>query len=179
MNQGSPLAGDSHNVTLNLAGLDTFIDSGSQILVASGSAQRSHGTLYLAKTNQLTLGNDFQISNQTYSNSVPCAVYLGQANTITLGSGNLIVGGTGTTTVGAWLKFNPDFIGGGSVPTAYFNSTRSNGRIANFWICNANGAPNVPGIRPRRFQRWEYHDAGGHNAIGTGRHGCRAGSIDF
>jgi fibronectin-binding autotransporter adhesin len=146
VNQGSVSAGDTHNVTLDLSGLDTFTDTGTEILVASGSAQRSHGTLYLAKTNQITLGNDFQLCNQSYSNSLPCAVYLGQVNTIATGSGNLIVGGTGTTTVGAWMKFNPAFIGGANpVPTAYFNRTSGSGRIANFWICNANGAPNVPG----------------------------------
>jgi fibronectin-binding autotransporter adhesin len=146
VNQGSPTAGDTHNVTLDLSGLDTFTDSGPEILVASGSAQRSHGTLYLAKTNQISLGNDFQLCNQAYSNSVPCAIYLGQVNNIATGTGNLIVGGTGTTTVGAWMKFNPAFIGGANpVPTANFNSTSGSGRIANFWICNANGAPNVQG----------------------------------
>jgi len=146
VNQGSPSAGDTHNVTLDLSGLDTFIDSGPEILVASGSAQRSHGTLYLAKTNQISLVNDFQLCNQAFSNSVPCAIYLGQVNNVATGSGNLIVGGTGTTMAGAWMKFNPAFIGGANpVPTAYFNSTSGSGRIANFWICNANGAPNVPG----------------------------------
>ena len=152
VNQGSTAAGDAHNVTLDLSGLDFFIDNGpsgsqnNEILVASGSAQRSHGTFYLARTNEITLGNDFQICNQTYSNSVLCAVYLGQSNGITLGTGNLVVGGTGTTAAGAAMKFNPAFVGGvNPVPTAFFNSTRSNGRIANFWISDANGAPNVPG----------------------------------
>lgn len=160
--QGSPMPGDTHNVTLNLSGLDNFIDYGpggsdnNGILIASagvtgngadltGNAPLNNGTLYLAKTNSITLGDDFQICNQTSSNSMPCAVYLGNDNYIQTGTGNLIVGGTGTTTVGAWMKFNPAFLGGSSPPTAYFGSTVSDGRIANFWICNANGGPPVSG----------------------------------
>ena len=146
VNQGSVSGGDIHNVTLDLSGLDNFTDSGSEILVASGGAHFSHGTLYLAKTNNIYLGNDFQLCNQGYTNSVPCAVYLGQNSSIATGTGNLIIGGTGTTLVGAWMKFNPAFIGGANpVPSAYFYGSGGSGRIANFWICNANGAPNVPG----------------------------------
>jgi autotransporter-associated beta strand protein len=141
--QGSPTASDTHNVTLDLSGLDNFIDTGSEILVASGGAPRTHGSLYLAKTNLVTLGNDFQLCNQSYSNSLPCAVYLGITNTILTGSGNLVVAGTGTTTNGAWIKFNPAFLP--SSPTAYFGGTASDGRIVNFYICNANGGPQVPG----------------------------------
>jgi autotransporter-associated beta strand protein len=141
--QGSTTPRDSHNVTLDLSGLDNFNDTGSLIYVAGGNLQRANGTLYLAKANHISLGNNFQISNQTYSNSVPCAVYLGQANTITIGSGDLTVAGTGTSTVGAWMKFNPAFLG--LSPTASFNSSRSNGRIANFNICNANGGPFISG----------------------------------
>ena len=147
VNQGSPTPGDTHNVTLDLSGLDNFNDNGSgnEILVASGGAQRTHGTLYLAKTNQISLGNDFLVCNQDYSNSMPCAVYLGNVNTILTGSGNLTVAGTGTTTVGAWMKFNPAFLSGGNVPAASLGGTASDGRIVNFWICNANGGPQVAG----------------------------------
>lgn len=145
VNQGSPTAGDSHNVTLDLSGLDNFVDTGSEILVASGGAARTHGTLYLAKSNQISLGNDFLICNQTFSNSVPCAVYLGQANSILTGSGNFVVGGFGTTAAGAWLKFNPAFVGGPSVPTASIGGTASDGRVVNFWVGNANGGPQVAG----------------------------------
>jgi fibronectin-binding autotransporter adhesin len=146
--QGSPTPGDTHNVTLDLSGLDNFTitnTTGSEILVASAGAPRTHGTLYLAKTNQISLGNDFQICNQSYSNSLPCAVYLGQTNTILTGTGNLIVAGTGTTMVGAWMKFNPAFLGGANPPMAYLGGTASDGRIVNFFICNANGGPQVPG----------------------------------
>src|SRR5258706_5722473 len=74
---------------------------------------------------------------------MPCAVYLGQVNTIPIGSGDLTVAGPGTASVGAWMKFNPAFLGSGS--TAYFNSSRSNGRIANFNICNENGGAFISG----------------------------------
>jgi fibronectin-binding autotransporter adhesin len=147
VNQGSITGGDVHNVTLDLSGLDNFTDTGPEILVASGGAHNSHGTLYLAKTNNIYLGNDFQLCNQGgYSNSVPCAVYLGQNSSIATGTGNLIIGGSGTTLVGAFMKFNPAFIGGANpIPSAYFYGNNGSGRVANFWICNANGAPNVPG----------------------------------
>ena len=145
VNQGSPTPGDTHNVTLDLSGLDNFSDSGSEILVASSGAARTHGTLYLARTNQISLGNDLQLCNQAFSNSMPCAIYLGQQNTIQTGTGNLIIGGTGTTSAGAWLKFNPAFLGGGNVPTASIDGTASDGRVVNFWICNENGGAQVPG----------------------------------
>jgi fibronectin-binding autotransporter adhesin len=146
--QGSSTPDDTHNVTLDLSGLDNFTDNGpangenNQILVASGGLQRANGTLYLAKTNQITLGNNFQISNQNLSNSVPCAVYLGQMNSITIGSGDLTIGGFGTP-AGASMKFNPVFLTGGSIPTATFNSSRNDGRIANFNIGDANGGAYV------------------------------------
>ena len=141
--QGSTTPGDTHNVTLDLSGLDNFNDTGSLIYVAGGGLQRANGTFYLAKTNWISLGNNFQISYQTYSNSMPCAVYLGQANTITIGSGDLTVAGSGTTSVGAWMKFNPAFLG--ASPTANFNSSQGNGRIANFNICNENGGAFISG----------------------------------
>lgn len=143
--QGSPTPGDAHNVTLDLSGLDNFTTTGSEILVASGGAARTHGTLYLARNNQISLGNDFLLCNQSFSNSVPCAVYLGQANSILTGTGNLVIGGTGTTTAGAWMKFNPAFLGGLNAPTASLGGTASDGRIINFWIGNANGGPQVSG----------------------------------
>lgn len=146
VNQGSPNPGDAHNITLDLSGLDNFSDTGSEILVASGGAARTHGTLFLAKTNQISLGNDFLVCNQTLSNSLPCAVYLGQANSILSGTGNLTIGGFGTTTAGAWMKFNPAFVGGPDVPTASIGGTASDGRVINFWIGNANGGPQVSGL---------------------------------
>ncbi|HZT22225.1 MAG TPA: hypothetical protein VFB55_04900, partial [Verrucomicrobiae bacterium] len=154
VSQSSPTPGDTHNVTLDLSGLDNFIDNGgpgssSEILVATGGeggvTGGANGTLYLAKTNTISLGDGFQICNQSSGNSVPCAVYLGLANSILTGTGNLIVGGPGTTTIGAWMKFNPAFLGSANPPVAYFAGNGGSGRIANFWICDANGGPQVAG----------------------------------
>src|SRR5258708_37590374 len=72
-------------------------------------------------------------------------VNVGKVKSFLTGSGNLRGGGTGTETVGAWMKFNPAFLGGGNVPAASLGGTASDGRIVNFWICNANGGPQVPG----------------------------------
>jgi autotransporter-associated beta strand protein len=142
--QGSTTAGDTHNVTLDLSGLDNFVDSGSLIYVAGGGLERGNGSFYLAKTNQISLQNNIQISNQNMSNSVLCGLYLGQVNSITLGNSDLTVGGTGSA-AGAVLKFNPAFVSPGSVPTASFNSSTGNGRIPNFNIGNENGGANVAG----------------------------------
>jgi len=146
LGQGSTTPGDTHNVTLDLSGLDNFYDDSSyDIYVASGGIERGNGILYLAKTNQISVADSFQICNQNYSNSLPCAVYLGDVNTVTTGTGNLIVGGSGTLAGGALMEFNPAFLTGGNVPTAYFNGSGVSGRIPNFWICNENGGANVSG----------------------------------
>jgi fibronectin-binding autotransporter adhesin len=155
--QGSPVDQDGHNITLDLSGLDNYEQGGS--LGGNGNANwlyvagprtvysaagpiRANGTLDLAKTNEIILNDDFEICNQAYSNSLPCAVYLGEQNVVNIG-GNLIVAGTGTTTLGAWMKFNPAFLGGAHAPTAYFSGP--SGPISNFWICNGNGGPQIPG----------------------------------
>jgi autotransporter-associated beta strand protein len=149
--QGSPTPGDSHNVTLDMSGLANFTDNGpsgganNEILVASGGAPRTDGSLFLAETNSIVLGNDFLVCNQTFSNSVPCVVLLGQQNSIQTGSGNLTIGGTGTTSAGASMKFNPLFLGSGAPPTATIGGTGSDGRVVNFWISDANGGPQVSG----------------------------------
>jgi fibronectin-binding autotransporter adhesin len=146
--QGSLASNDTHNVTLDLSGLDNFVDNGTAnyIYVAANGAPRANGTLYLAKTNNITLGNGIQICSQsTYSNSLPVAVYLGINNTINLGSsGNLTVGGTGTTAAGAFLKFNPAFLGGATPPTAFLDSIATGGRINNFYVCNESGTFATP-----------------------------------
>jgi fibronectin-binding autotransporter adhesin len=154
--QGSPTVGDSHNVTLDLSGLDTFNDSagagsGNFIYVAFGSqAQNSftpneNGTLYLARTNVISLGNDFQICNTPGTNSMTCGVYLGIYNYILIGTGNLVVGGPGTGPAGAVMAFNPAFVGGANMPVAYLGDNGADGRIANFYIGNANGNSQVAG----------------------------------
>src|SRR6266566_721309 len=148
--QGSPTPGDNHNITLDLSGLDTFNDStgagsGNFIRVANGNQDQNstmpnqNGTLYLAKTNVISLGNDFQICNTLGSNSMTCGVYLGIYNYILTGTGNLVVGGPGTGSAGAVMAFNAAFVGGASVPVAYLGGNGGDGRIVNFYIGNANG----------------------------------------
>jgi fibronectin-binding autotransporter adhesin len=159
--QGSPTLGDSHNVTLDLSGLDTFTDSagagsGNFIYVAYGNQSANsqnlntftpneNGTLYLAKTNVISLGNDFQICNTPGTNSQTCGVYLGIYNYILTGTGNLVVGGPGTGSAGAVMAFNPAFVGGADVPVAYLGGNGADGRIVNFNIGNANGNSQVAG----------------------------------
>ena len=154
--QGSPTLGDSHNITLDLSGLDTFNDSagagsGNFIHVAYGNqnpnsfAPNENGTLYLARTNVISLGNDFQICNTPGTNSITCGVYLGIYNYILTGTGNLIVGGPGTGSAGAVMAFNPAFVGGTNVPVAYLGGNGGDGRIANFYVGYANGNSQVAG----------------------------------
>ena len=154
--QGSPTPGDVHNVTLDLSGLDTFNDSagagsGNVIYVAYGNqtansfTPNENGTLYLAKTNVISLGNDFQVCNTPGTNSLTCEVYLGIYNYILTGTGNLVVGGPGTGSAGAVMTFNPAFVGGASVPVAYLGGNGADGRIVNFYIGNANGNSQVAG----------------------------------
>lgn len=154
--QGSPTPGDAHNVTLDLSGLDTFNDSpgagsGNFIYVAFGNqtansfTPNENGTLYLAKTNVISLGNDFQVCNTPGSNSMTCGIYLGIYNYILTGTGNLVVGGPGTGSAGAVMTFNPAFVGGANVPVAYLGGNGADGRIVNFYIGNANGNSQVAG----------------------------------
>jgi fibronectin-binding autotransporter adhesin len=159
--QGSPTPGDVHNVTLDLSGLDTFNDSpgagsGNFIYVAYGNQSANsqnpntftpneNGTLYLAKTNTISLGNDFQVCNTPGTNSQTCGVYLGIYNYILTGTGNLVVGGPGTGSAGAVMAFNPAFVGGANVPVAYLGGNGADGRIVNFNIGNANGNSQVAG----------------------------------
>ncbi len=156
VSQGSPTPGDIHNITLDLSGLDTFNDyagagSGNVIYVAYGNqtansfTPNENGTLYLAKTNVISLGNDFQICNTPGTNSLTCGVYLGIYNYILTGTGNLVVGGPGTGSAGAVMTFNPAFVGGANVPVAYLGGNGADGRIVNFYIGNANGNSQVAG----------------------------------
>ncbi|TAL02140.1 MAG: hypothetical protein EPO07_07655, partial [Verrucomicrobia bacterium] len=140
--QSAPSPGN-HNVTLNLSELGSFQKTGSRILVAA-TGNYSHGTLYLAKTNLINLSSDITICWQGgYSNSLPCALYLGQTNSITTGSGNnnIIVGQSGGTN--AILAFNPALVNTVPAPEACIASTASGGR-GNLSVAANNGAPNAP-----------------------------------
>src|ERR1017187_9278641 len=134
-----------HNVTLDLSGLDNFIMTplvaSTRLLVCGQSQNRAQGTVYLAKTNSIVLGNDLEIgAMSTYSNTVPVGLYLGQTNLIFTGYSGV---GSDTITVGSrsctngFMKFNPSFIGGANpLAYAYFGSPSSinGGRINNFYI---------------------------------------------
>ncbi len=153
--QGSGTANDTHNVTLNLSGLDNFSmiapsgGANSYIYLASSGGNntpRLNGVLYLAKTNNIVLGAGIQMCNQSSStsNSLPVILYLGMNNTITLGSsGNFNIGQTGTSTNGAIVEFNPAFLGGATPPTAVLNSSASGGRINDLYVCNTSDT--IPG----------------------------------
>ena len=99
------------------------------------------GACYLANTNVLLLGNDMQIGwENTFSNSLPIALYLGQTNYILtgcngVGSDEVEMGYTGCTN--ALMTFRS----GLTAPAAYFASPSgvNGGRIDNFWICNDSG----------------------------------------
>jgi autotransporter-associated beta strand protein len=146
--QGSVTPYDTHNVTLDLSGLDNFVMTPSTyntyIYLASSAAARANGVLYLAKTNNIVLSQGIQTCNQSSSsNSQPIILYLGISNSITLGSsGNFNIGQTGVSTNGVIVAFNPAFLGGANPPTAIFNSSASGGRIGNIYICNTSQAFN-------------------------------------
>ena len=112
---------------------------------ANSFPPNENGTLYLAKTNVISLGNDFQVCNTPGTSSLTCGVYLGIYNYILTGTGNLVVGGPGTGSAGAVMTFNPAFVGGANVPVAYLGGNGADGRIVNFYIGNANGNSQVAG----------------------------------
>ncbi len=154
-------------VTLNMSGLDNFammpsISGGTQIQgitvgnTASGTAASrfllcgqirsySQGAIYLAKTNIILLGNDMEIgAMNTYSNSMPCPVYLGISNSILVGNngaanGLVTVGSRGNTN--AFMTFNPAFLGGAAPPVASFASPPAinGGRVTTFYVCRSDG----------------------------------------
>lgn len=141
--QGSVSPNDTHNVTLDMSGLDNFVmnppsGGNSYIYLASSSAARANGVLYLAKTNNIVLGAGIQICNQSSSsNSLPVIMYLGINNSITTGtSGNFNIGQTGVSTNGCIVEFNPVFLGGANPPTAVLNSAATGGRIPGLFVCN-------------------------------------------
>jgi fibronectin-binding autotransporter adhesin len=149
--QGCNSTGNSlHNVILDLSGLDNFIMtptvSGTRLLVCGQSRNRAQGSVYLAKTNAIVLANDLEVgAMSTYSNTVPCGLYLGLTNLIFTGSGGV---GSDTITVGSrgctngFMKFNPAFIGGANPPAYAYIGAPSNingGRVNNFYVGYANG----------------------------------------
>ncbi|HEY4415218.1 MAG TPA: autotransporter-associated beta strand repeat-containing protein [Verrucomicrobiae bacterium] len=146
--QGSTTPADTHNVTLDLSGLDNFtMDSSSGgsrgLYLASGGFQRGNGLIYFAKTNQISITDTLRIVNlDSTSNSLPSGIYLGSANTMVFGA-DLLVGGNGAV-AGGFMKFNPAVIGGATAPSADLHG--SNGRIAHLLIGSGNGGAQVPSL---------------------------------
>jgi len=148
--QQSGSAPGNHNVTLDLSELGSLQKTGSRILVAA-TGNHSHGTLYLAQRNLINLGADITICWQGgTSNSLPCALYLGQTNSITTGSGNnnIIVGQSGGTN--AILAFNPALVNTVPAPEAFIASSVSSGR-GNLSVAANNGGPNAPAYGVANF----------------------------
>jgi len=141
--QQSAAAPGNHNVTLDLSELGSFQKTGQRILVAA-TGNHGHGTLYLAKTNSISLSEDITLCWQGgTSNSLPCAIYLGQTNSILTGGGNnnIVVGQSGGTN--AILAFNPGLVNTLPEPVAYIGSTANGGR-GNLLVAANGGAPNAP-----------------------------------
>lgn len=139
----SATAPGNHNVTLDLSELDNFQKTGDRLLVAA-TGNHGHGTLYLARTNVINLNNDITICWQgSTSNSLPCALYLGAANTINTGNNNnnLIVGQSGGTN--AIFAFNPAITNTLPAATATIGGSATGGR-GNLQIAANGGSPNAP-----------------------------------
>ncbi len=144
--QQSSATPGTHNVTLDLSELGNFqLNAGAnnRLLVAA-TGNRSHGTLYLAKTNLLLVTGDITIGSQgTTSNSLPVALYLGVTNAIYTGSGNnyLVVGQSGASN--AIFAFNPAVRNTTPPAQAYIASTAAGNR-GNLWVAANQGSPNHP-----------------------------------
>jgi autotransporter-associated beta strand protein len=154
-------------VTLNMSGLDTFVmapsiaagttfngvsvartasgTAGSRFLLCGQIRSYSQAGIYLAKTNFITCGNDMELGAMgTYSNSMPCPLYLGMVNTVLVGNngsanGLVTVGSRGNTN--CFMVFNPAFLGGATPPSASFASPPSinGGRVTTFYVCRSDG----------------------------------------
>jgi autotransporter-associated beta strand protein len=130
-------ASENHYSILDMSGLDNFIWNNStagstaeSFEIAAGGHERSQALVYLAKTNILNNGSDVSIGyvGNTYSNSQPIGLYLGISNSIVTGhggNGNELQLGLEGCVAGAFLKFNPAFLGGPNKPTAYLSGTGS------------------------------------------------------
>jgi pectin methylesterase-like acyl-CoA thioesterase len=150
LNQGTALNANGSRAILDLQGLDTFtadlnaIGLGS-IHFTNGVPQRNSGTLYLAKTNTITLHQALPLSTYltngaainaleiTYvgAGNPPGALsflYLGQTNAFFVDS--IGVGRSkSSTTSGATLTFNPAL----AAPTAYFRGIDGSNSRVTWW----------------------------------------------
>lgn len=151
LNQGATTANGSRAI-LNLENLGNFTANINGIGLGSVNypntvAQRNSGTLYLAKTNLITLNYaqplSVYTSNQNATNSLELAqigagnnagvqtiLYLGQTNAIFADS--ISIGKSkASTTSGATLAFNPTLIG--NSPVAYFRGLGGSTSRVTWW----------------------------------------------
>jgi hypothetical protein len=139
-------SGGTQRATLDLSGLDTFNATANSLqigtFVTTGTG-RSAGTVYLARTNTLTLlmpaknistNAGIDLSDSPLANSSQSSfLYLGQQNTvyadgITVGGGRNI----------GWLGFNPAW----SNSTVYLRGTNG-GRMSRWLVGDNSGASNT------------------------------------
>lgn len=166
INQGSlggPFLSDLINATLDLSGLDNFVAQVNHLCVGADSGpapffyNRPRGTLYLARTNHLTL---WAVGNHPSANLVTHGIlagmmaqnnggpgrggyiYLGQTNAIFCNTGI----GLGIRASSGYMGFNPSNAPGTSV--AYFRDRAGTGRQSVWAIgnrMNATTANNISG----------------------------------
>ncbi len=144
---GNHPASASTHAVLDLSGLDCFFANVSQLLIgcmANGSA----GTIYLAKTNNITVVNGsptgsagLDIGNNASNAGDPSFLYLGQTNRINV---NALRAGGAKGFVGT-IAFNPAVIG--QNPSAWFRGTGGDTSRVSTWIISdlvsATGTANV------------------------------------
>src|SRR3954467_4582483 len=121
--QGS-VTGGSQRATLEMSGLGTFSANINQILVGTiGPVNRATGTLYLGKTNDITVTGSPGIlaADNSSNNGGPNFIYLGQINSIFADS-ITISRQKGTAT----LRFNPALVN----PTAIFRGSDRSSRVS-------------------------------------------------
>lgn len=140
-------SGGTQRATLDLSGVDSLSASMGRIVIGSeGGHARPTGTVYLPKTNSITLtgsaptiaiggtggasGNSGGISQ----------LYLGRSNqiftdTITVGRGKQSTSGGQASTI----AFNPALTNANPAtdPSAYFRASNGSGRIANWTLADA------------------------------------------
>jgi fibronectin-binding autotransporter adhesin len=146
VNQASGTSG-AHIATLDLSGLDTFNATIGRMLLGVAGAiapavNRDAGTLYLAKTNSITLSGTTPSLYLGFNNGNggnPSILYLGQTNAI---FGNSITVAADKQT-GVQLTFNPTFTGAN--PVAYFRGASGGASRVSAWIMGDNSGQGTTG----------------------------------
>jgi uncharacterized repeat protein (TIGR03806 family) len=131
---------------LNLAGLDTFTANVARFAIGSMN-NGSAGTVYLAKTNLLTLSGtspQMDIGDNNSNQGDPSFLYLGLTNAI---FADTIATGRAKGTNGS-IYFNPAFIG--QNPAAYFRGHDGVSRVASWLISDLSSATGTSDVTAPR-----------------------------